>query len=44
MSKLFLLRHLKSQWNEDNRFAGWTDGPLEKKSNNKGTGTGKQNF
>lgn len=32
MSKLFLLRHLKSQWNEDNRFAGWTDGPLEKKA------------
>jgi len=31
MSKLFLLRHLKSQWNEDNRFAGWTDGPLAKK-------------
>ena len=30
MSKLFLLRHLKSQWNEENRFAGWTDGPLEK--------------
>ena len=31
MAKLFLLRHLKSQWNEDNRFAGWTDGPLAKK-------------
>ncbi len=31
MAKLFLLRHLKSQWNEDNRFAGWTDGPLSKK-------------
>lgn len=31
MSKLFLLRHLKSQWNEDDRFAGWTDGPLAKK-------------
>src|SRR3989344_4837386 len=30
MAKLFLLRHLKSQWNEENRFAGWTDGPLEK--------------
>ncbi|MFH1036444.1 MAG: histidine phosphatase family protein [Patescibacteria group bacterium] len=28
MSKLFLLRHLKSQWNLENRFAGWTDGPL----------------
>ncbi len=30
MAKLFLLRHLKSQWNQDNRFAGWTDGPLAK--------------
>ncbi|MFH1661921.1 MAG: 2,3-bisphosphoglycerate-dependent phosphoglycerate mutase [Candidatus Falkowbacteria bacterium] len=31
MAKLILLRHFKSQWNEDNRFAGWTDGPLLKK-------------
>lgn len=30
MAKLFLLRHLKSQWNEDNRFAGWVDNPLSK--------------
>ena len=30
MAKLFLLRHLKSQWNLENRFAGWTDGPLSK--------------
>lgn len=28
MAKLILLRHLKSQWNLENRFAGWTDGPL----------------
>jgi 2,3-bisphosphoglycerate-dependent phosphoglycerate mutase len=35
MSKLFLLRHLKSQWNDENRFAGWTDGPLEKGSEQK---------
>jgi len=28
MSKLILLRHFKSQWNLENRFAGWTDGPL----------------
>lgn len=28
MSKLFLLRHLKSQWNKENRFAGWVDNPL----------------
>ena len=31
MAKLILLRHLKSQWNEDDRFAGWTDGPIAKK-------------
>lgn len=30
MAKLILLRHLKSQWNEDDRFAGWTDGPIAK--------------
>lgn len=30
MAKLFLLRHLKSKWNEEDRFAGWTDGPLSK--------------
>ena len=28
MSKLYLLRHSKSQWNKDNRFAGWVDNPL----------------
>ena len=32
MAKLFLLRHLKSQWNEDDRFAGWVDNPLAKGS------------
>ncbi len=30
MPKLLLLRHLKSQWNLDDRYAGWTDGPLAK--------------
>lgn len=30
MAKLILLRHLKSQWNVDDRFAGWTDGPIAK--------------
>lgn len=30
MAKLFLLRHLKSQWNLDNEFAGWVDNPLSK--------------
>lgn len=28
MSKLFLQRHLKSQWNLENRYAGWVDNPL----------------
>jgi len=28
MAKLFLLRHIKSQWNEENRFTGWMDVPL----------------
>lgn len=30
MVKLFLLRHLKSQWNLDKEFAGWVDNPLSK--------------
>jgi 2,3-bisphosphoglycerate-dependent phosphoglycerate mutase len=30
MAKLFLLRHLKSQWNLENRFAGWADNPLSR--------------
>ncbi len=28
MAKLILLRHLQSQWNKENRFAGWSDIPL----------------
>jgi 2,3-bisphosphoglycerate-dependent phosphoglycerate mutase len=28
MPKLILLRHLKSQWNLENRFTGWVDVPL----------------
>jgi len=28
MTKLILLRHIKSQWNEENRFTGWMDVPL----------------
>jgi 2,3-bisphosphoglycerate-dependent phosphoglycerate mutase len=32
MAKLFLLRHLKSQWNEEeNRFTGWVDVCLQEK-------------
>lgn len=30
MAKLLLLRHFKSQWNLENRFAGWVDIPLLK--------------
>src|SRR3989344_2127190 len=30
MANLFLLRHLKSQWNLDKEFAGWVDNPLSK--------------
>jgi len=30
MAKLFLQRHLKSQWNLENRFAGWVDNPVSK--------------
>lgn len=30
MAKLYLQRHLKSQWNLENRFAGWVDNPLSK--------------
>jgi 2,3-bisphosphoglycerate-dependent phosphoglycerate mutase len=28
MAKLILLRHLLSQWNEEDRFNGWVDTPL----------------
>jgi 2,3-bisphosphoglycerate-dependent phosphoglycerate mutase len=30
MPKLILLRHLKSKWNQENRFTGWVDVPLAK--------------
>lgn len=30
MAQIILLRHLKSQWNADNRFAGWVDNPVSK--------------
>ncbi len=28
MAKLYLQRHLKSQWNVEDRFAGWTNAPV----------------
>src|SRR5688572_11623372 len=30
MAKLYLQRHLKSQWNVEDRFAGWTNAPVAK--------------
>jgi len=30
MAKLILLRHLKSEWNLENKFTGWTDVSLSK--------------
>lgn len=30
MANLFLVRHAKSQWNQENRFSGWVDNPLSK--------------
>jgi 2,3-bisphosphoglycerate-dependent phosphoglycerate mutase len=35
MPKLILLRHLKSQWNSENRFTGWMDVPLDEKETGK---------
>ena len=32
MAKLFLQRHLKSQWNAEDRFAGWTNAPVAQES------------
>ncbi len=44
MAKLFLVRHLQSQWNLDNRFAGWTDGPIAKNAAIKAIDLAKQIF
>lgn len=32
MPKLYLQRHLKSQWNMEDRFAGWTNAPVAQES------------
>ncbi len=42
MAKLYLLRHLKSQWNKDNRFAGWVDNPLSDVGRAQATGIADQ--
>src|SRR4030042_5136378 len=45
MAKLFLLRHLKSQWNEEEwRFSGWVDVPLEEKQQRKAKELAKKIF
>jgi len=30
VAKIYLQRHLKSQWNLENRFTGWVDNPISK--------------
>ena len=44
MPKLFILRHLKSQWNLENRFTGWVDVPLSKKEFGKAKNISKKIF
>ena len=44
MAKLFLLRHLKSQWNEENRFTGWTDVPISQAGKNNASKKAKEIF
>jgi 2,3-bisphosphoglycerate-dependent phosphoglycerate mutase len=44
MAKLFLLRHLKSQWNKDDRFSGLADGPIAKNESIKAIGLANEIF
>ncbi len=44
MPTLFLLRHLKSQWNLENRFTGWVDVPLVKNESIKAKEIAKKIF
>lgn len=44
MATLILLRHLKSQWNVENRFSGWVDLPLSKEGISKAKVTSKKVF
>lgn len=44
MNKLILLRHLKSQWNLENRFTGWTDVPLARESLGRAKGLSQKVF
>lgn len=42
MAKLFLQRHLKSQWNLENKFTGWTDVPLSQEGIDSAKGTAEK--
>ena len=44
MTKLFLLRHFKSQWNLENRFSGWTDVPISQEGKKDAAKKAKQVF
>jgi len=44
MAQLILLRHLKSQWNLENRFSGWVDVPLCKQGIKKAKEISKKVF
>lgn len=44
MAQLILLRHLKSQWNLENRFSGWVDVPLCKEGIEKAEKISKKIF
>ena len=44
MPKLILLRHLKSKWNQENRFTGWVDVPLSKEGVKKAKSISKKVF
>jgi 2,3-bisphosphoglycerate-dependent phosphoglycerate mutase len=44
MPRLLLLRHLKSEWNKENRFTGWVDVPLARDRTAKGRELTKKIF
>ncbi|MDY6993979.1 MAG: histidine phosphatase family protein, partial [Pseudomonadota bacterium] len=41
MYKLVLLRHGESQWNQENRFTGWTDVDLSAKGRQEAIAAGQ---
>jgi 2,3-bisphosphoglycerate-dependent phosphoglycerate mutase len=44
MPKLIILRHLRSQWNLENRFTGWVDVPLSRGETGKAKNISKKVF